>query len=70
MQQTPRPGTIRQSKADWSRGHGQYSYRGELWRGKALMRKQLNRKVRHTANIGQHSNYKHVTPTNWAINFS
>ena len=69
--QKPMPGTARRRRADWVRGRGPGSMRGELKRGISLRRKQLNKKVRHGAKEAlQHAEYKRVVKTLYEVDFT
>ena len=69
--QKPMPGTARRRKADWGRGRGPGSMRGELKRGISLRRRQLNKKVRHgTKEALQHAEYKRVVKTLCEVDFT
>lgn len=61
--QQKRPGNAADKRNSWARGNGTYSMRGELKRGIALRKRELNRKVRHSKLVLQHSSYKHIKST-------
>ena len=65
-----RPGNAHDKRNSWERGKGSYSMRGELKRGIALRKRELNRKVRHSKLILQHSLYKRIKPTLKMVDFS
>ncbi len=65
------PGSAAQRHDSWSSGRGRNSMRGELKRGIALRKKQLNRRVRHhKMESMQYSEYKHLSPTILMVDFS
>ena len=65
------PGTVRSRKADWVRGRGPGSMRGELKRGIALRKKQLNKKVRHrTKEALQNAEYRKIVRTLCKVDFT
>ena len=51
------PGNAHDKRNSWERGKGSYSMRGELKRGIALRKRELNRKVRHSKLTLQHGLY-------------
>ena len=69
-QQQKRPGNANNKRNSWVRGRGANSMRGELKRGIALRKRELNRKVRHTKLALQHGSYKRIVPTLKMVDFS
>ena len=69
-QQQKRPGNASDKRNSWARGRGAHSMRGELKRGIALRKRELNRKVRHAKQTLQHSSYKRIEPTLKMADFS
>ena len=69
-QQQKRPGNANDKRNSWARGRGAYSMRGELKRGIALRKRELNRKVRHAKLALQHGSYKRIAPTMKMVDFS
>ena len=65
-----RPGNAHDKRNSWERGKGSYSMRGELKRGIALRKRELNRKVRHSKLLLQHGLYKRIKPTLQMVDFS
>ena len=65
-----RPGNAHDKRNSWERGKGSYSMRGELKRGIALRKRELNRKVRHSKLVLQHGLYKRIKPTLKMVDFS
>ena len=65
------PGTARRRKADWVRGRGPDSMRGELKRGISLKKRKLNKKVRHgTREALKNAEYKKVVKTLNEVDFT
>ena len=68
--QKKHPGNAHEKRNSWARGKGAYSMRGELKRGIALRKRELNRKVRHSKLTLQHGLYKRIKPTLKMVDFS
>ncbi len=68
--QQKQPGNANDKRNSWARGKGAYSMRGELKQGIALRKRELNRKVRHSKLMLQHSSYKRIKVTLKMVDFS
>lgn len=69
--QKPRSGTAREKRNCWSRGNGQYSYRGELKHGLSLNRRYLSRKVRrYTGEALKGNAYRKICRTVYMVDFT
>lgn len=69
-QQKKQPGNAQVKRNSWSRGKGEYSFRGELKHGIALRKKELNRKVRRMDGALNYSLYKRVKRTAKMVDLS